>query len=336
MAEDHGTHRPPEQERGHHNTMKRVQLGNTGISIFPLIYGTLPLGPLQADVSPQEGGRLIRHALEHGVTMIDTATLYGTYPHVRAALQGWSGEVTIATKTHTADPNIAREHVELALKELGREQLDIVHIHGARVADPFTERAALLEALLAMKQEGKIAHVGLSSHYIEAFRRAATHPEIEVVHPLINKTGMGIIDGTAGEMAEAIAGCARAGQGVYAMKALAGGNLISEARASLAYVAGLEGVHALAIGMLSEKEIDANIAWFEHGYLDETVWNELESRRRRLKIMEQFCKGCGTCIEICGSTALSLVGGKPVVDETACVLCGYCGSGCPEFFIRVI
>lgn len=39
---------------------------------------------------------------------------------------------------------------------------------------------------------------------------------------------------------------------VYTMKALAGGNLISTARQSLAYVAGLEGVHGLAIGMLSE------------------------------------------------------------------------------------
>jgi len=316
--------------------MKRVQLGNTGISIFPLIYGTLPLGPLQAGLSPQEGGRLIRHALERGVTMIDTATLYGSYPHVREALHGWHGDVTIATKTHTADPVLAREHVELALKELGRERLDIVHIHGARVADPFTERTAVLDVLLAMKQEGKIAHVGFSSHYVEAFQKTASHPEIEVIHPLINKTGLGIIDGSAAEMAAAIAGCARAGQGVYAMKALAGGNLISDARQSLGYVAALEGINGIAIGMLSEEEIEANIAFFESGNLDENVWKKLESKRRRLKIMENFCKGCGACIEVCGNGALSLVNSKAVVDESACVLCGYCGSGCPEFFIRVI
>lgn len=279
---------------------------------------------------------MIRYALEQGVNMIDTAALYGTYPHVREALKGWSGEVFIATKTHSADPAVAREHVETALKELGRERLDVVHIHGARVRDPFAERSEVLEALIKMKEEGKIGHVGLSSHYVEAFRKAATCPDIEVVHPLINKAGLGIIDGTAQEMAEAIAGCAAAGQGVYAMKALAGGNLISEARQSLAYVAGLEGVHGVAIGMLSEQEIDANVAFFERGDLDEAAWEILEKRRRRLKIMEQFCKGCGECIEICGSKALSLVKGKAVVDESACVLCGYCGSGCPEFFIRVI
>jgi hypothetical protein len=43
--------------------MKLISLGNTGIVAFPLIYGTLPLGPLQAGLSPAEGGKLIRHAL---------------------------------------------------------------------------------------------------------------------------------------------------------------------------------------------------------------------------------------------------------------------------------
>jgi aryl-alcohol dehydrogenase-like predicted oxidoreductase/NAD-dependent dihydropyrimidine dehydrogenase PreA subunit len=316
--------------------MKQSILGNTGITTFPLVFGTLPLGPLQAGLSPSEGGRLIRHALERGVTMIDTAALYGSYPHIREGLSGWKGPVTIASKTHTADAATAREHVEGALRELGREQLDIVHIHCARTSDPFTDRAAVLEELLRMKGEGKIAHVGLSSHYIKAFRLAVSHPEIEVVHPLINRTGMGILDGSAAEMAEAIAACAQAGKGVYAMKALAGGNLISEARQSLAYVLAIEGVHGVAVGMLSEGEIEANIALFESGIAEDAVWTGLESRRRRLKIMEQFCRGCGQCVEICGSKALSLVNGKAVVDEAACILCGYCGAGCPDFMIRVV
>jgi predicted aldo/keto reductase-like oxidoreductase len=268
--------------------------------------------------------------------MLDTAALYGTYPHIREGLKEWRGPVTIASKTHAADAATARLHVEEALRELALERLDIVHIHGARLSDPFTDRAAVLEELLRMKDEGKIAHVGLSSHYIEAFRLALGHPEIEVVHPLINRTGMGILDGSAAEMAEAIAACSRAGKGVYAMKALAGGNLISEARQSLSYVAALEGVHGVAIGMLSEREIAANIAFFESGTVDDEVWKGLESRRRRLKIMELFCKGCGQCVEVCASKALSLVDGKAVVDESACVLCGYCSADCPDFMIRVV
>jgi aryl-alcohol dehydrogenase-like predicted oxidoreductase/NAD-dependent dihydropyrimidine dehydrogenase PreA subunit len=316
--------------------MKQVRLGSTGITIFPLVYGTLPLGPLQAGLTPEEGGRLIRYALEHGVTMFDTAALYRTYAHLRAGLSGWKGPVTIASKTHAADAATARLHVEEALRELDRDQLDIVHLHAARQADPFTDRAAVLHELLTMKEERKIAHVGLSSHYISAFRLALSHPEIEVVHPLINRTGMGILDGTAVEMAGVIAACDRAGKGVYAMKALAGGNLISEARQSLAYVAGLDGVHGLAVGMLSEQEIDANIALLDSGVAADAVWRQLETRRRRLKIMTPFCKGCGMCVEACASGSLSLVDGKAVVDEASCVLCGYCGAACPEFMIRVV
>ncbi len=316
--------------------MKKVTLGSTGIEISPLVFGTLPLGYLQANLSAAEGGKLIRYALERGVNILDTATLYETYQHVRAGLKGFRGEVTVVTKTHAADAATARAQVERGLQELGRERLDIVHVHAARIEDPFVDRAEVIAELLKMKAEGKIAHVGLSSHFICAVAKAATQPEIEVVHPLINRIGMGILDGTAAEMAAAIRLCASAGKGIYTMKALAGGNLIAAARASFAYVLDLEGVHGVAVGMLSEKEIDANIALFSGEAPDAAQWQELESRKRRLAIMKNFCKGCGNCVDACVNHALLLVNGKPVVDEAACVLCGYCGAECPEFIIRVV
>ncbi|GFO54678.1 aldo/keto reductase [Geomonas sp. Red276] len=316
--------------------MKRIALGTTGLHIHPLVYGTLPLGPLQAAVTPEEGGRLIRYALERGVNLLDTAELYQSYPHIRSALDGYPGEVVIATKTHANDAQTARAHVERGLRELGRETLDIVHLHGARVADPFTERPEIIAELVRMKGEGKIRHVGLSSHFVCAIRKAAASPDIEVVHPLINRTGMGIIDGTPFEMASAIAACAKAGKGVYAMKALAGGNLISTARDSLRFVLGLDGVHGVAVGMLSEGEIDGNIALFEQGVAEEGLWSKLEGRRRKLRIMEAFCKGCGFCVPACTNGALELVNGRAKVDEGECILCGYCGAACPEFMIRVV
>jgi predicted aldo/keto reductase-like oxidoreductase len=268
--------------------------------------------------------------------MLDTAELYGTYPHLRAGLDGYDGPVTIASKTHAPDGATARAHVERALKELGRERIDIIHMHGARIREPFLERIEVFETLQRMKEEGKIGHVGLSSHYIEAVRAAAGSPLVEVVHPLINRTGMGILDGGADEMAAAIALCANSGKGVYAMKALAGGNLINQAREAIGYVAGLSGVHALALGMLSTEEIDANIALLEGLPADDTLWSRLEKKRRRLQIMTPFCTGCGLCVAACHSDALALVDGKARVDEGACVLCGYCAAACPEFMIRVV
>lgn len=316
--------------------MKKVGFGNTGLRIAPLVFGSLPLGPLQADLSPEEGGRLIRQAVEGGVNLIDTAELYETYGHIRAGLDGFDGQVLIATKTHSTDPAVARTHVERALRELGRERLDIVHMHAARVADPFAERQAVLEALVRMKQEGKIAHVGLSSHYVSAIAKAAQVPEIEVLHPLINRTGMGIIDGTAQQMEEAIALAAGNGKGIYAMKALAGGNLISDARRSLEFVMNLPGVQAVAVGMLCSEEVSGNLALFS-GMGDEgTDWARLQSRTRKLRIMDRFCKGCGLCVAACTNDALHMEDAKPVLEREKCILCGYCGAACPEFIIRVV
>ncbi|MCM2264419.1 MAG: aldo/keto reductase [Desulfuromonadales bacterium] len=316
--------------------MQRVSLGHSGLSVHPLVFGTLPMGPLQANLSPQEGGRLIRHALEAGVTLLDTAELYGSYPLIRAALDGYRGEVQIATKTHAPDAATARGHIEKALRALGRERLDIVHLHAARLADPFRERAEVLELLLTLQQQGKIGLVGMSSHYVSAIRKAIDHPEIAILHPLINRTGRGILDGTASDMAAAIAAAARAGKGIYAMKALAGGNLIASARESLTYVRDLPGVHAVALGMLSLREIDVNLAFFERRTVDAESWRHLEGRRRQLRIMNQFCMGCGACATACTEGGLHMVDGKAVVDADACVLCGYCAAACPEFIIRVV
>jgi aryl-alcohol dehydrogenase-like predicted oxidoreductase len=316
--------------------MKKVVLGKTGLKIFPLVYGTLPLGPLQAALSPEEGGRLIRHALEKGVDFVDTAELYGTYPHIREALKGFQGAVRIASKTHAPTTDLARAHVEKALKEMDREYLDVVHLHAARLTDPFVEREEVWEELKKMKLEGKILHLGISSHRISVVRAVAENSEVEVVHPLYNRTGMGIIDGTAEKMAEAIACCSNAGKGIYAMKALAGGNLISEARQSLQYVKRNSSVDAVAIGMLSTQEIDANMVFFSEGLQDDIVWKELEKRQRRLKIMEKFCSGCGTCVPACTNEALFVEEGKAKLRSENCILCGYCAAACPDFLIRVV
>jgi len=316
--------------------MSLVTLGRTGLKIHPLVFGTLPMGPLQADLDPEAGGALIRYALDAGVTLLDTAELYGSYAHIRSGLRGYQGDVRIATKTHAADAATARQHVERARRELDRDQLDIVHLHGARIADPFVERAAVLDELLTLQARGVIGHVGLSTHFVGAVYKALDHPEIAVLHPLVNRDGRGLLDGSAEEMAAAVAAAAAAGKGIYTMKALAGGNLISSARQALGYVRGLAGVQAVAMGMLSTAEIDANLAFFQGETLADATWAGLESRRRRLQIMTPFCKGCGACVDVCSEGGLQLREGKPEVDADRCILCGYCAAACPDFIIRVV
>ncbi|MBN1141667.1 MAG: aldo/keto reductase [Deltaproteobacteria bacterium] len=316
--------------------MPKVELGRTGLQVSPLVFGTLPLGPLQAGLSVREGGRLIRHGLERGINLLDTAELYGTYDHIRAGVEGFSGEVLIASKTHAADPATARSHLERALREMKRDYVDLLHLHAPRLEDPLENRKGVWEQLLRLKEEGKACHLGVSSHVAPVVRRLAQAAEVEVIHPLINRAGLGIIGGSVEEMAGAIRACAQAGKGIYAMKALAGGNLISQARDSLRFVKELPGVAAVAVGMLSTAEIDANVALFGGGPELEPDWKRLEQRQRRLHIMELFCTGCGACVTACTNRALYVEGGKARLREQDCILCGYCAAACPNFLIRVV
>jgi len=316
--------------------LNEYRLGRTGLQVTRLVFGSLPLGPLQANLTPEAGGELIRYAVERGVNVIDTAELYGTYAHIREGLKGFAHPVHVISKTHAGTAADARRHVERALSEMELAKLDVVHLHGAKLATPFVDRAEVLAELKKMRQEGLIDFIGLSTHYISAVRQAADHPDIDVIHPLINRSGMGILDGSADEMAAAIAYAAERDKGIYGMKALAGGNLIKQARDSFRYILGLNGMHALAVGMLSKAEIDGNLALICCDDVDPELWGELEKRERKIQIMEQFCKGCGACVPACTNHGIYLDGGKAKIKREDCILCGYCAAACPEFIIRVV
>jgi len=166
-------------------------------------------------------------------------------------------------------------------------------------------------------------------------RRAAEINEIDIIFPIINKLGMGIIGGSVDDMVKAISEALKAGKGLYAMKALAGGHLIDQLEESFNFVRNIKGISSVAVGMVNQKELELNLKIFN----DEEIPQELLTKKlkphKRLIILS-FCKGCGNCGKTCPNNALSLENGKAVVDHKLCILCGYCNPACPEFAIRLI
>ena len=63
--------------------MEYRQLGHTGLTVSRLCFGGLVIGPLQKNLSVEEGGDVIAEALRLGITFIDTADLYDTYQHIK-------------------------------------------------------------------------------------------------------------------------------------------------------------------------------------------------------------------------------------------------------------
>ena len=316
--------------------MKKYSLGKTGIKVTELCFGALPLGPLQANISVEAGAKLIRTALEKGINFIDTAEVYQTYPYIKKALEGYNDEVIIATKSNVKTYGEMEKSIKDALKSLNRTYIDIFHLHAARVTPSvFEERAGAFQCLKEYKEKGIIRAIGISTHVVEVIKRAAEIEGIDIIFSIINKLGLGIVDGNASDMIKAISQASKAGKGIYAMKALAGGRLIGELEASINYVRDIKGISSVAVGMISEDELELNIKIFNNEEISQELFYKKIKPTKKLFI-SSFCKGCGTCVKACPNNALSLENGKAVVDHKLCILCGYCNPVCPEFAIRLI
>lgn len=318
--------------------MKQNKLGNTDLIVSELCFGVLPMGPNQFNLPPEEGGAIIREGILNGINFLDTAQSYKTYPYIKKALDGLRGrkdDVIIATKSAAKTYEDMKKAVEEARQSLDRDVINIFHLHAARVdASVFEERAGALECLLDMKSKGIVGAVGISTHSVAVVEKAATVREIDVVFPLINVAGLGILHGTRDDMARAIETAASNGKGIYAMKALGGGNLLSNREQAFNYVRSLHGISSIAVGMVSFDELKMNLMIFN----GETVPDELAQRTVRTKrlIVQPFCRGCGNCVQACPNGAMTVVNGKARNDREKCILCGYCAPVCPEFAIRLV
>jgi ferredoxin len=146
---------------------------------------------------------------------------------------------------------------------------------------------------------------------------------------------MGVLDGNASDMAQVLANVTTSAKGLYAMKALAGGNLLEDIPRNLAYVRDTVGIPVVAVGMIRRTELEMNLALFQGETVSETLLNASKQFRKKAKVTF-LCKGCGRCVSYCHNHALSIVNGRAVIDEEQCLLCGYCSRECPQFAIRVI
>jgi len=314
--------------------MQYTELGKTGITVSRMCFGALVIGPLQVNLKPEEGARVIRAALERGVNFIDTAELYGTYGHIREALKGLDKRPVVATKSYAWNAADAAKSVEKARRELDADVLDIFLMHEQESRLTLRGHREALEFYLNEREKGRIKAVGVSTHNVEVVRAICEMPEIDVVHPLVNKSGIGIGDGTIDDMLDAVRQAWECGKGIYSMKPLGGGNLLHSYEECMDFVLNLPFIHSIAIGMQNIEEVEMNVLRFEGEEIPERLKKSAAIREKHLHI-DYWCSSCGRCIERCKQSALSLAGGKAAVDRDKCVLCGYCGSVCPQFAIKI-
>jgi len=297
-----------------------------GPKVFPLVFGSLTLA--QRSLSVAQSTALLQYAHECGINLCDTAEYYQNYPLLKPALAACPG-LMVCTKTYAYDRAGALAAYDKAAEALGRPLIDIFLLHEQESEHTLRGHAEALHTLAELKAQGKIGAVGLSTHHVAAVRAACRCPQIEVVHPIFNQSGLGIVDGTTQDMADALSEAAACGIGIYAMKALGGGHLLGQAVQALRFVWNNPHVGAVAVGMQYREEIDFNLA-----ILRGENPPSLTDKPRQL-LVEDWCRGCGACVRRCGFGAMRLREGRAQPTE-GCTCCGYCAKVCPEFCIKVI
>jgi aryl-alcohol dehydrogenase-like predicted oxidoreductase len=169
--------------------MEVRQLGRVGPAVSAIGLGCMPMSGVYGDTTDAEGIAAIHRALDLGITLLDTADVYGDGHNERLvgqAIRGRRDEVVLATKFGNVRdargrpagingrPEYVREACEASLARLGVDTIDLYQQH--RV-DPDTPIEETVGAMAELVQEGKVRYLGLSEALTpDLHRAAAVHP----------------------------------------------------------------------------------------------------------------------------------------------------------------
>ncbi len=159
-------------------------LGRTGleVSVAGLGCGGHSRLGQRTGSTEDESVRLVQRAVDLGVNYIDTARAYGTEEIVGRAIAGRRDEVVLSTKAHPADgegplgPAALRESVELSLRRLGTDRIDVFHLHGVNSATYAHCRDELVPELVRLREAGSLRFIAMS----EAFGADPGHAMFEL------------------------------------------------------------------------------------------------------------------------------------------------------------
>ncbi len=182
--------------------METAGLGRTGLRVSRIGFGCAAMGGYDYGAADERASvRAVHRALELGITLFDTADVYG-FGHAEEvlgrALEGRADEVVVATKVgvrwdasgrtrRDLSPGYVVEAVEASLERLRMERIDLLQLHWPDPATPLEDTLAAVERL---REAGKVLHAGccnFSAAQVERGQRAARLDSLQVPYSLAER-----------------------------------------------------------------------------------------------------------------------------------------------------
>ena len=165
--------------------MKTRKIGHSDIEVSALGLGLMGMSPVYGQINDEESIRTIHRALDIGITLLDTADVYGDGHNeelLGRALKDRREKAVIATKFGfeanyqgiNGRPEYVKEAIDRSLTRLGVDYVDLYYLHRVDPNVPIEETVGAMSELV---KEGKVRAIGLSEATPEQIRRAhAVHP----------------------------------------------------------------------------------------------------------------------------------------------------------------
>ena len=317
--------------------MQYRKLGKTGLMISEVGFGCIPIIRLGSD----DAINVLRYAFDKGINFFDTANAYhDSEEKIGLALSGHRDKIVIATKSGKRDAAGAAEHIENSLRRLQTDYIDLFQLHQVSKEkdwETITAPGGAMEAVLKAKEQGKIRHIGVSSHsYSMALKLIKTGLFATVMFPFSF-----IEDSASGEM---LSLTQEQDMGFLSMKPFGGGAIDN---AALAFKFLRQHPEAIPIpGFDSIDYIDEVLSFYEQPNIVTAEDNALMEKYRQ-DLGSQFCRRCEYCQPCPNGVMITPAMGYPILAKrmspevsvkfsknpmesvTECISCGECITRCP-------
>jgi uncharacterized protein len=319
--------------------MEKIRLGRTGMMVTRLGFGGIPIQRLTED----DAVKVVSRCLDLGVNYLDTANGYTvSEERIGRAVKGRRHNVFIATKSGARAAEDIEKNLELSLKRLGTDYIDLYQFHGVndtatldKILDP---ENGLMKVFEDAKKAGKIRHIGITSHQMDAAKAMVKTGRFETLMFPFNFITC--------EPADELLPLCRANEtGFIVMKPLAGG-MLSNPLIAFKYLLQFKDVVVIP-GIEKVNEIEEIVRIYE-GSPKMTAAERKKMQRMRDELGTRFCRRCDYCQPCEQQIPISMVMTFPtfvkrlppdwylkgfipdaMAKAAGCVECGECEARCP-------